>query len=160
MKLHKYTIEQLEKAVKTSTNIRQVLQKLKIAAYGGNYEIFKKAVNYFNIDTSHFLGKSSNKNRYFGPKRPIEKYLDNTFPMQSNKLRKRLINEGIFIHQCSNCLGTIWCNKPIPLELDHIDGNNKNNNLSNLRLLCNNCHALTENYRGKNKKNKTGQEKS
>ena len=40
----------------------------------------------------------------------------------------------------------------ISLELDHKDGNNKNNKLSNLHYLCPNCHALTETYRGKNKK--------
>ena len=40
---------------------------------------------------------------------------------------------------------------PIPLELHHIDGNNQNNNLTNLTLLCPNCHAMTDNYRGKNK---------
>ena len=37
------------------------------------------------------------------------------------------------------------------LELHHIDGNHSNNELSNLTLLCPNCHALTDNYRGKNK---------
>lgn len=44
-----------------------------------------------------------------------------------------------------------WMGKKISLELDHIDGNNKNNLISNLRYLCPNCHALTPTYRGKNK---------
>ena len=39
----------------------------------------------------------------------------------------------------------------IALEIDHIDGDNRNNEISNLRYLCPNCHALTETYRGKNK---------
>lgn len=41
--------------------------------------------------------------------------------------------------------------QPIPLELDHIDGNHQNNALQNLRLLCPNCHALTPTFRDKNK---------
>lgn len=38
----------------------------------------------------------------------------------------------------------------IPLEIDHIDGNYLNNNENNLRLLCPNCHSLTETYKGAN----------
>ena len=41
----------------------------------------------------------------------------------------------------------------VPLEIDHIDGNPLNHSESNLRLICPNCHALTENYRGRNVKN-------
>ncbi len=39
----------------------------------------------------------------------------------------------------------------IPLEVHHIDGDNRNNDVDNLLLLCPNCHALTNNYRGKNR---------
>ena len=42
-------------------------------------------------------------------------------------------------------------NGEIALELHHIDGDTTNNELSNLQYLCPNCHALTKNYRGKNK---------
>ncbi len=42
--------------------------------------------------------------------------------------------------------------KQIPIEMDHIDGNRKNNKYENVRLLCPNCHSLTSTYRGLNKK--------
>lgn len=40
----------------------------------------------------------------------------------------------------------------IPLEVNHIDGNAKNNIEENLELLCPNCHSLTHNFRNLNKK--------
>lgn len=54
-------------------------------------------------------------------------------------------------HQCESCSLKEWLLEPIPLELEHCDGNNKNNEKSNLLLLCPNCHAKTEFYRGRNK---------
>ncbi len=156
MKLYKYTLEQLKEAAKTSTSIRQALMKLNVAAYGGNYEVFKKAVDYFSIDISHFTGKGWSKGKKLLHKRDISDYLLNKYPIHSHKLRLRLLEESIFEHKCSNCKLTEWLGNPIPLELDHINGDNKNNNLSNLRLLCPNCHTLTPTYRGKNKKPKFG----
>jgi len=54
-------------------------------------------------------------------------------------------------HQCEICSTTKWNGKPIPLEVDHIDGNHENNVLSNLRLICPNCHAQTDTYKAKNR---------
>ena len=54
-------------------------------------------------------------------------------------------------HECENCYLTEWCGEPIPLEQHHKDDDKNNNVRSNLELLCPNCHALTDNYRGKGK---------
>jgi 5-methylcytosine-specific restriction endonuclease McrA len=126
--------------------------KLNVAAFGGNYETLRKAIAYFNLDTSHFLGQAWNKGKTHNPKRALGVYLSNQYPIQSHKLRLRLLKEEVFEHQCSSCKRTEWLDNPIPLELDHISGDNKDNRLENLRLLCPNCHALTPTYRGKNKK--------
>lgn len=40
------------------------------------------------------------------------------------------------------------------MELHHIDGNTSNNKLENLQILCPNCHAQTDTFRAKNKKDK------
>ena len=38
-----------------------------------------------------------------------------------------------------------------PLEIDHIDGNSDNNSENNLRVLCPNCHSLTDSFKNLNK---------
>lgn len=54
---------------------------------------------------------------------------------------------------CRICLHEVWNDLPIPLELDHIDGNSTNWDESNLRIICPNCHAQTPTYKGKNRGN-------
>lgn len=76
---------------------------------------------------------------------------------QSYKLAKRLIKEGIKESKCECCNLSKWQNKPIPLELHHINGIHSDNRLENLQLLCPNCHALTDSYRGKNIKKSISQ---
>ena len=80
----------------------------------------------------------------------LEEYLKNSQDIQSNKVRIKLLREGYKEHKCENCGLTEWLGQPIPLELHHKDGNRNHNEIENYQLLCPNCHAFTESYRGKN----------
>ena len=146
-----YTEEQLRKAVEESTSIRQVLDKLNIVPAGGNYQTTNRRIEKLDIDTSHFKGQAWNKGRKIGPRRSIQEYLKENRPCVSHRLKQRLILEGIKRAECECCGITEWNGKEAPLELDHINGNHDDNRLENLRILCPNCHAQTDTYRGKNK---------
>jgi hypothetical protein len=150
MNLKKYTPKELEDAVKASVSLRQVLQLLNIVPAGGNYQTLKKAISHFQLDTNHFTGQNITGRKLPLRRKTIEEYLTKNSGVQSNKLRKYILDGKIFSHVCSSCNLSEWLSKPIPLELDHINGDSTDNELSNLRLLCPNCHALTPTYRGRN----------
>lgn len=68
----------------------------------------------------------------------------------SNHIKTYLFNK--YNNRCARCGWgevNIYTNK-IPLEVEHIDGNYKNNLEDNLILLCPNCHSLTATYKGAN----------
>lgn len=152
-KKRSWTEEQLREAVRASFSIREALSKIGLKPAGGNYKQFNNYIQEYNIDISHFTGQGWNSGSRFRPITPaknlVEILVENS-NYQSSKLRQRLINEKIFEHKCSRCKNIEWQGQNIPLELDHINGINNDNRLENLRLLCPNCHALTDTYRGKN----------
>lgn len=153
--MRKYTNQQLIESINQSDSIRSTLFKLGLNPSGGNYASIHKIIKELDIDITHFKGKSVNKGKYFGPKKPLKDYLilsDQYQPIiNSNKLKKRLILEGIKYHVCEMCGTREWLNQKVPLEIHHINGNKYDNQIENLQILCPNCHTLTKNYRGKNK---------
>lgn len=148
---YKLTDDEFIEVVKRSTSIRDVLTKMGLSNKGGNYDTFYRRKERLNVDTSHFIGSGWNAGRVFGPKRPLSAYLAGEAEISSHALRLRLIKEGHFQAQCSGCSLTEWQGHQIPLELDHINGDRRDNRIGNLRLLCPNCHAQTATYGGKNK---------
>lgn len=94
-------------------------------------------------------------NKHAPSKFALDKILAGDYPhFQTFKLKNRLLKEGILINKCAVCGISSWNKKPLNLELDHVDGRRMNHELSNLRLLCPNCHSQTDNYRSKNRKPK------
>ena len=76
---------------------------------------------------------------------------ENPNDFSSRNLKKLLLEEKG--HQCEICTLSKWMEKDIEIELDHIDGNHRNNHFDNLRLICPNCHAQTPTYKGRNRGN-------
>jgi hypothetical protein len=80
----------------------------------------------------------------------LDKYFDNSVGINSFSLKKKLFAANLKEKKCEECNLDSWRDLPIPLELHHKNGNSKDNSLSNLQILCPNCHALTHNYRASN----------
>jgi hypothetical protein len=152
MNLKKYKLEDLKKSISSSLSLRETLNKLGVRPHGGNYEVLRKAIKFFQLDVSHFKGQGHSKGKTHNYNtRKINEILVYGKYENTHRLRIRLIKEGLKGKECENCKNFTWQDREIPLELHHKDGNRMNNTIENIQLLCPNCHALTENYRGKNK---------
>lgn len=159
--MQKYTKEWLEELCAESYSYAEVLRKAGRKQGGGAQATLRKKIEEFGIDISHFTGmhwqaSPNNQDRVEELKGNREKYsLDEVFvknsPVAQKVLRGYVERHNSIPYVCQNCGNDgNWMGGIIALELDHIDGDNKNNELSNLRYLCPNCHALTDTYRGKN----------
>ena len=139
--------EQIREAALTSLSGAAAAVKLGI-----KYDTFRthaKRLNVFNPNPSgKGITKPINDNRKF----LLNDILEGKHPQYpTGKLKKRLIETKTLKNVCSECGIFQWNKKTLVLHLDHKDGNRHNHKLSNVRLLCPNCHSQTETYCGKNK---------
>ena len=81
-----------------------------------------------------------------------EVFIENSsYPRKHLKIR--IIKDGMIEYTCAICgIGPEWMGKPMPLILDHINGTNNDNRLSNLRFVCSNCDCQLPTYKSKNKR--------
>lgn len=141
----KYDKQTLENAVNSSTSVAGVLRCLAIRQTGGNHSHISKRIKDFDIDTSHFLGKSSNKgktpNTKLAPEQILVKLENGSKRRKKNLLLRAMLESGVD-YKCADCYNDgEWNSSPLTLEIDHIDGDWLNNTVENLRFLCPNCHS-------------------
>lgn len=147
----KYTKELLEQNIKDCYSFAELCRRLGLKPGGSNPKTLRKKLEEFGIDYSHFTGQGWNVGLKFKPRtaKDLSEILTKDSTYQSYKLLQRLIKENVKKYKCEICGNSEWMGKPIPLQLHHIDGEHTNNELSNLQILCPNCHAQTDNYAGK-----------
>ena len=159
--MQQYTKEWLQELCQDSYSYAEVLRKAGRKQGGGTQATLRKKIEEFGIDISHFTGQrwqdSPNQidNHENREKYSLEEVFIKNSPVTQKVLRGYVERHNVIPYKCQNCgCDGHWQNGIIALEIDHIDGDNTNNEISNLRYLCPNCHALTDTYRGRNIKPK------
>lgn len=142
-KWKKFSKEQLQDLANQCKSVREFAIKLGYSPIGGgSMATVKKVIREQELNTSHFLGQSWNKNNFDYTRFKKGQVIKATEALPAlSFLRGR---------KCEQCGLERWLDQNIPLEIHHIDGDKLNNEMDNLQILCPNCHALTANWRGKN----------
>ena len=137
--------DEFVKTCKNSNSMAQAAEQLNIP-----YTSFKRLAKIFNCWEPNQGGK--------GYRIPFNKTSKKDFISGNHELRpayvkERAIKENLLEYKCYKCGNKgEWMGENLRLQLNHKDGNRFNNAVSNLELLCPNCHDLDEHSRNNNKK--------
>lgn len=138
------TDEEFKEIIKNSASTSEVLKNLEYSVVGNSwaYRIIAERMDKLQIT----FGKKLKYDNSHYTSIPLEKILVKDSSYNRAKLKDRLVKEGLKEYRCESCGITEWNGLPISLQLHHKNGINNDNRLSNLQLLCPNCHSQTENF--------------
>lgn len=147
-------------AVKNADCLGTVIDILGLVR-GGSYKSIKAHIERLGIDTSHFLslielGQRARNSRKIKSKEEL--FVESGGYNDYKRVKAIILQETLLEYKCSICGIFEWNGQKLNLQMDHINGNKRDNRLENLRLLCPNCHSLTVNFCGKNRKSQENKE--
>lgn len=146
--------EELRRLVPDARSVAEVIRGLGMdVGNGSDYRRVQRRIAALGLSTDHMAGQRWAQGRSPArARRPLEEILvaDSPWRAGSASLRRRLVEEGVLAWRCARCGIDVWNGQPAPLQLDHVNGDARDNRRENLRLLCPNCHAQTPTYCGRN----------
>lgn len=144
-KIDNLTEEELTEIVKSSYSLAEVMKKIGYKANSGDANILiNKRLEKYNISKEHFKSVIS----IFREDEDI--FIENS-PVSQSVLRRRYKKNNYSEYECAICgQGHMWNGLELTFTLDHINGNNKDNRLENLRWVCPNCDRQLDTFAGKN----------
>lgn len=153
-KIYSVSDDEFRKIIANNKNYSDCLRAFGLSTLGTASRLnLKKRIKELNIDISHF---NPYANFVYHPRKdikPISFYLVKNSKITPHAFKDKFVKEGLLPYKCSICGNDgNWQGKKLVLQLDHINGNNTDNRIENLRFLCPNCHSQTNTYCGRNNK--------
>ena len=142
--------DEFKRFVKESHTYADVCRKMGWKPQGGNYRYVKKYISELKLDTSHFTMKGRINSGIKHNEKNVEYYLTTNSYVKAERLKWKLFSTSLKEYKCEKCGRSNWEGNQISLQLHHINGDNTDNRLENLQILCPNCHSQTDNYCGAN----------
>ena len=145
--------QEFEAIVNNSKTIGEILAKFGLVNKGGNYKTLSQRIQYENTNIAHIFEhrKYNTKNAITRNTIPLEEILiEHSTYTNTGTLKKRLIEKKLLRYTCYECgQQPFWNNKPLVLQLDHINGEHTDDRIENLRILCPHCYSQTETFAGR-----------
>lgn len=130
--------------------INKKVSKALKGRQGWNSNGFKKG---FDIRRKNSWSEDARNKRKNSIKETYEQlYANKTFNELKTKhqIKRRILEEQN--GKCNKCKLSEWLGQPMKFELEHKNGNNKDDSRENLEVLCPNCHSFTKWWRVSYKK--------
>lgn len=148
--------------VANAKSLTAILAHFGIRNIGHNNLTLKKRLHEEAIDYSHIiLGRGFRQpgSSFIPQPKTLGQCMKSVFVSNSmgskNSVRRYLRKYNLVEEKCRHCgLHGSWNEKPITLQLEHINGDSTDDRLENLCWLCPNCHSQTDTYTGKNNRSK------
>lgn len=149
-------LDKLEEAVRKSYCRSDVLRQIGLPTEGsGNHRTVQDWIDKLALDTNHFDYRRAISEKVKARISERYRYDENEVLTETSKASITTVRKyarQLLKYECAICENTgMHLERPLSLQLDHINGDRTNHARSNLRWLCPNCHSQTETYSSKNR---------
>ena len=154
-KIYELSEDEFISLIRNSNNKAEVLFKLGYSVKGNSwgYTLLRKRMEELHLNGTEFKGRSGFKDKVNESLKleNVDKILCENSPHTRAVIRRFVLKNNLIPYKCSCCGNEgMWLDKPLSLQLDHINGNCSDHRLENLRWLCPNCHVQTSTHGSKN----------
>lgn len=138
--MRKETKEDLLKVIESTDSMSEAARHLGIS-----YGTFRRLAQHYGIFDPNPAGKGMIKPKTFKEEKDVFKVFD--YNVSRFTIKNWFLKEEEY--KCSECGLSEWNGRHLVLELEHINGNRRDNRKENLKLLCPNCHSQTKTFRNR-----------